>query len=425
MKFLRIGICALAVFGVATHGAVEEWARAVLETGAGLLFVSWAIQEYFTNREIVLSPLLPPLLALGLVALGQIVFHGTASPYDTRLELQLLLTYAIVLFLATQAFRTADHWRGFVWFVMFFAFIVAIFGILQHLTFNGKLYWFREMRYGGIPFGPYVNRNHFAGFAELVIPVALVPLVLGKVRRERWFAVAIFALLPIVAIFLSASRGGILSFAAELGVLALLLVLRRTGGPHVFAGGVVLLLAFLLVSWLGVRQILERFSSMQSLEVTVGKRASMRQDAWHIFREHPWTGTGLGTLPIVFPAYETQYDGKIVNHSHNDYLEMLADTGLAGALCCVWFLGALFFVSLQQLLITDNSFAAALHLSGLVACCGFLVHSLVDFNLHIPGNALLFFLMALLSTAPMPKNSYKRHLRANRQTQENISLISA
>ena len=68
---------------------------------------------------------------------------------------------------------------------MIFGFLVADFGILQHLTFNGKLYWFREMHYGGIPFGPYVNRNHFAGFAELFIPVALVPLMLGKVRRER------------------------------------------------------------------------------------------------------------------------------------------------------------------------------------------------------------------------------------------------
>ena len=425
MKFLRIGIFALVVFGVAAHGAAEDWARAVLETGAGLLFLAWAVQQYFAAREIVLSPLLPPLLALSLLALGQIVFHGTASAYDTRLELQLLLTYAVLLFLASQAFRTAEDWRGFLWFVMSFGFLVAIFGILQHLTFNGKLYWFREMHYGGIPFGPYVNRNHFAGFTELVIPVALVPLVLGKVRRERWFAVAIFALLPIGALFLSASRGGMLSFAAEIGVLALLMVLRRAGGRHVLAGGVVLLLAFLLVSWLGVRQILERFSSMQSLEVTVGKRATMRQDAWHMFRDHPWTGTGLGTLPLVFPAYESLYDGKIVNHAHNDYLEMLADTGLAGALCCTWYLGALFFVSLKQLLVTDNSFAAALHLSGLVACCGFLVHSLVDFNLHMPGNALLFFLMALLSTAHILPAPAKRHPRSNSETHENISLIRA
>jgi O-antigen ligase len=425
MKLLRIGIFALVVFGIAAHGGVEDWAKAVLETGAGLLFAVWAIQQYFADREIALSPLLPPLIALSLLALGQIVFHGTASAYHTRLELQLLLAYAVLLFLASQAFRTAEDWRGFVWFVMSFGFLVAIFGILQHLTFNGKLYWFREMHYGGIPFGPYVNRNHFAGFVELVIPVSLVPLMLGKVRRERWFAVSIFALLPIGALFLSASRGGILSFAAEIGVLGLLLVLRRAGGRHVLAGGLVLLLAFLLVSWLGVRQILERFSSMQSLEVTVGKRATMRQDAWHIFRDHPWTGTGLGTLPLVFPAYESLYDGKIVNHAHNDYLEMLADTGLAGALGCAWFLGVLFFVSLKQLLVTDSSFAAALHLSGLVACCGFLVHSLVDFNLHMPGNALLFFLMALLSTAQILPAPAKRQPRSKRETPENISLISA
>ena len=400
MRLLQIGLCAVLVFAIAAHGAVEDWARAMLETSAGLLFVFWAARAYVTREErVVISPLLPPLLALIFLGAAQLLFRGTASPYETRIELQLLIALTLLLFLATQAFRTADDWRFFVWFIMSLGFLVAIFGILQHLTFNGKLYWFREMHYGGIPFGPYVNRNHFAGFAELVIPVALVPLVLGKVRPERWFAVILLALLPLGALFLSASRGGIISFAAELGVLALLLVLRRAGGKHVLAGAVVLLVAFMLVSWLGVRQILERFSSMQSLEVSSGKRASMRLDTWHIFREHPLTGTGLGTLQTVFPAYETLYDAKVVNHSHNDYLEALAETGIVGAACCAWFLGALFFHSLRRLLLRDKSFSAALHLSGLVACSGFLVHSLVDFNLHIPGNALLFFLLANLATA--------------------------
>src|SRR5712672_1659128 len=241
MKFLRVGICALIVFGVAAHGAVENWAQAVLETGAALLFIAWSVRQYFTDREIVLSPLLLPLIALSLLALGQRAFRGTISPYDTRLDLQLLLTYAILLFLATQLFRTADDWRGFVWFIMSFGFLVAVFGILQHLTFNGKLYWFREMRSGGLPFGPYVNRNHFAGFAELVLPLALVPLVLGRVRRERWPVVGLFAVLPIGALFLSASRGGIVSFGAELSVLAMVMILRREMGKQLFAGGAVLL----------------------------------------------------------------------------------------------------------------------------------------------------------------------------------------
>jgi O-antigen ligase len=400
MRPLQFALCAVLVFAIAAHGSVEDWSRAVLESAAVLLFFYWAIRVVRTSEDrVLLSPLLPPLLVFLLLALGQILFRVTASAYDTRVELQLLVALTLLLFLFTQAFRTTEDWRWFVWFIMSLGFLVAVFGILQHLTFNGKVYWFREMRYGGIPFGPYVNRNHFAGFAELVIPIALVPLVLGKVRRERWFAVGILALFPVGALFLSASRGGIISFAAEMALLTLLLILRRSGGRHVLAGAMVLLFAFTLVSWLGVRQILERFSSMQALEATSGKRASMRLDTWHIFRAHPWFGTGLGTLQTVFPPYETLYDAKTVNHSHNDYLEALAETGILGGACCAWFLGALFFHSLRRLLLQDKSFSAALHLSGLVACTGFLVHSSVDFNLHIPGNALLFFLIANLATA--------------------------
>jgi O-antigen ligase len=408
MKLIRIGICALVVFGVASHGAVEDWARAVLEIGAALLFLVWAVRAYLTQeQQVIISPLLLPLAFLLLVGLVQWIFHRTASSYATRMELQLLLADILILFLAAQAFRTIQDWRGFVWFVMGFGFVVAIFGIMQHFTFNGKLYWFREIHYGGIPFGPYVNRNHFAGFAELIIPVSLVPLALGKVRRERWFLVSLFAVVPIGALFLSASRGGIVSFGVEAGVLLLWLLLRRTAGKHMLSAGAVLLLAFLMVSWLGVQQAVERFSSLQSLEVTVGKRASMRSDTWRIFLDHPWLGTGLGTLQIVFPRYETLYDGKIVNHAHNDYLEGLAETGLAGGLCCAWFLGVLLFDSLRRLSQPSGALTSTLQLSGLVACLGFLTHSLVDFNLHIPANALLFFLLANLATSevrqPIPQ----------------------
>jgi O-antigen ligase len=404
MKYLQVGICALIVFGVAAHGGVEDWARAVLETGAGLLFLAWSLWLYFNHEEQPhLSPLLPPLAALVLVALGQLFFRRTASPYSTRIELLLLLADLLVLFIAVQAFRTLEDWRGFVWFGMIFGFLVSLFAILQHLTSNGKLYWFREIRSGGIPFGPYVNRNHFAGFAELILPLALIPLVLGRVRRERWPVVGLFAVLPIGALFLSTSRGGIISFGAEIGVLALVIILRRTMGRQLLAGVAVLMVALLLVTWLGVGQILQRLSSVQLLEVTAGKRASMRGDTWRIFLDHPFSGTGLGTLQTVFPPYETLYDGKIVNHAHNDYLEALAETGILGGLCCAWFIAVLFAESLKRVRQFNNSFAGALQLAGLLACSGFLVHSLVDFNLHIPANAMLFFIMAHLATAQIPQ----------------------
>src|SRR5215472_7051354 len=418
MKFLRLGLCVLVSFAVAAHGAVEDWSRAVLETGVALLFLIWALRFYFNEKEQpVVSPLLPPLALFFLVGLGQWSFGAAASRYNTRIELLSVLAGLIFLFLCVQVFRTLQDWRAFVWFGMGLGFVVSVFAILQHLTSNGKLYWFREIRYGGMPFGPYVNRNHFAGFAELVFPLALVPLVLGRVRRQRLAVVALFAVMPIVARFLSASRGGIVIVGVQLGRLAYLLLRRRGLGKQLLGVATVLLAAVLMVTWLGVGQILERFSSFQSLEVTEGKRASMRRGTWHIFLDHPLAGTGLGTFQIVYPRYETLYDGKIVNHAHNDYLEALAETGLLGGLCYAWFLMVLLLKSLSRFRENDFSFAGALQLSGIVACAGFLVHALVDFNFHIPSNLWLFLIMAHLATAEIqqpplsaPSTHGRRHI---------------
>jgi len=400
MKLFRVGICVLLSFAVLAYGGVEEWSQAVLEVGFALLLVIWALRTYAWSTEVVaISPLLPPLLGFTFFVLIQLIFHRTASVYDTRMQLQLLIAYIILLVLLPQSYYRTNHWRGLLWFLMSLGFFVSVFAILQHLTFNGKLYWFRVMRSGGEPFGPYVNRNHFAGFAEVLIPVALVPLVLGKVRRERLFLVGLFAVVPMVALLLSASRGGIVSFAVQMVILFSLLLVRRLRSRYMLAGGVLVLCAMLAVSWIGVQQVLNRFSSYQAMDVSMGKRASMRHDTLRIILDHPILGTGLGTLQMVFPPYESLYDAKVVNHTHNDYLEALAETGVAGGIGCLWFLGVLIVESVKGLKDLGGSFEAALNLSGLVGCCGLLVHSLVDFNLHIPANALLFFVSAHLATA--------------------------
>jgi O-antigen ligase len=414
MKFVRIGICALVAFGVLAHGGVEDWARAVFEIGIAVLFLAWAAWFYLHSEEtILISPLLPPMVGFLLVVVAQLLFSTSASPYHTHQEFMLLLADVIMVFLAVQAFRTLEDWRGFVWSLMIFGFVVAVFGILQHLTFNGKLYWFREMHYGGIPFGPFVNRNHFAGFAELFIPMALVPLMLGKVRRERWLIVGLFAVVSIGSLFLAASRGGIVSLAVEVVVVVIWMSLRRMGPKQLLGAAAVLIAALSMVSWLGVKEIAQRFSTLKAMEASSGKRAAMRRGSWRIFLDNPWMGTGLGTLQTVFPPYETLYDGRIVNHAHNDYLEALAETGIVGGVCCGLYLGLLLFHSSRQLSAGNASFAAVLNLSGLVACAGFLVHSLFDFNLHLPANAQLFFLAATLATSTIvpsvPVTSRHRH----------------
>lgn len=135
----------------------------------------------------------------------------------------------------------------------------------------------------------------------------------------------------------------------------------------------------------------------------------MYKDTWRIFADHRWLGTGLGTMQFVYSRYESRYDGYIVDHAHNDYLELLADTGIAGGFCGIAFIVLLFRQGFSNLREATTSFSVAFHSATLAACSGLLLHSGVDFNLHIPSNALLFFLIAFTGSSPLPDQ--KREVR--------------
>jgi O-antigen ligase len=411
MSSIRTGICVLVAFAVLAHGAVEPWSEAVLEMGATVLLLVWSWKALTDSElKLVWNPLLWPLLGFWLVAALQLAIGISPVPFLTRLELLKYSALLALFFLCVQSYRTRAHWRNFVWFLLSLGFAVSLFGILQHFTFNGKLYWVRELQFGGIPFGPYVNRNHFAGLMELLIPPGLAIQILGGERRDQLPLVTLFTLLPIGALFLSASRGGIISLVAEVGFLTILIVARRREKKVLVAAALIITLAAILVSWLGIGAALDRFATYQKLETSEGRRVEMAHDSLRIFQDHRVLGTGLGTLQEVFPLYETYYDGLIVNHSHNDYAEALAETGVIGGLCGLVFLVILFGMSWRILKVGGDPRSFAYHAGALVACLGLLVHAGVDFNFHIPSNALIFLLQSALATSvfpalPLPRGS--------------------
>lgn len=403
MKAIRVGICVLLAFSVIAHGAVEAWSEATLEVGAAVLLLWWGfLWASGTVPRVRWSWLLTAFTGLWTIALVQYAGHLSTVMFLTKIEILKLSALGILFFLALQAFKTLEDWRGFVWFLLALGFVVSVFGILQYFTFNGKLYWFRELRYGGIPFGPYVNRNHFAGLIELIVPSGLAVLLMRAIPREKLALIAVLTLLPVGALFLAASRGGLIAFFLEFVLVGILTFRRRPDRNEIIAGAGVLVVAAALVAWLGVGPVLDRFEQYRVLEVTEARRAEVMRDSFRIFLDHPLLGTGLGTLQEVFPRYETLYDGLVVNHSHNDYVEGLAETGAIGGLFGILFLAALFWGAWQQLIVSKSAMDSALHIGALAACCGLLVHSFVDFNLHIPSNAFLFLLQATLATSATP-----------------------
>ena len=404
MTAIRVGIGFLVAFAVLSHGAVEVWSQSVLEIGAALLFLLWGFLAVRQRQvEIHWNPLLAPLLGLVGFVLVQWFFGLSVYPYLTKVEFLKLAAYIVLVFLAVQSFRNSKQMRPLIWFLVIFGFAVALFGIVQFLTFNDKLYWLRPLRYGGSPFGPYVNRNHFAGLMELIIPLGLAILFYRAVRRDKLPLVGLFTIVPIGALFLSASRAGILSFCFQLGLLAYLVWARQSGRKQLPLATGVILLAGAFVVWLGVGPTWDRFARLWAQDFSQERRLMMLEDSWRIFLDHPGAGTGAGTLVTVYPQYASFDDGRVVDHAHNDYLELLAETGIVGGLCALGFVVLLFRRALMNLQSDQSAFILAARTGALVACSGLLLHSLVDFNLHIPSNALLFALLACLATSSLER----------------------
>lgn len=414
MKSLRAGLCVLFAFCVLAHGAVEVWSVSLLEIGSAALLLVWAIGVYRSGEaKVIWNVLNWPLLGFIAIGLLQLLFRGTAYPFLTHTELLRLIAYFMVFFLTAQAFRDRSSLEGLAWFLILLCFAVSLLGIIQHFTSEDKIYWFREPAEGGAIFGPYVNRNHFAGFLELVLPVGLALMAFRGIRRDLFPLVTLLTAVPVSALILSGSRGGIIGFAFEIAVLALLVRSRRArGGPHMAGVTIVALAAVALIAWVGAGKAIERFSTLKPSEVTLDRRVSMFRGAIHIFLDHPIKGSGLGTLVAVYPRYETLYDGKVVDHAHDDYVETLADTGLLGGLCGMAFLWLLYREARKNFEAEQGHFSRGLHAAAVVALSGMLLHSFLDFNLHIPSNALLFLLQAYIATsAALPTEARTTHHR--------------
>ena len=403
MSVLRIGLCFLIAFSVLAFGAVEVWSGSVVEIGAAALFVFWALLAY-RNPGVTIqwNPLNWPLLGLIGIGLFQLLFRGTAYPFLTRTELLKLAAYFLIFFLVAQAFRTRRDLSGLAWFVIAFCFLISVLAIIQFFTSGGEIYWLSQYKVQGEPFGPYVNRNHFAGFVELTLPIGLALMAFRGVQRELFPLTTLLTIVPISALVHTGSRGGIISFVFEAGILVLLVQNRRAWHRGaVMVGAIVALAALAFMAWVGTGRAIERFSGLKSPEVTLSRRTSMSRGAAHIFLDHPVKGSGLGTLVDVYPRYETAYDGKVVDHVHNDYIELLAETGLLGGLCGFGFLWLLYRDARKVFAAEQGRFSSGLHAGAIVAVSGLLLHSFVDFNLHIPANALLFLLQACVATSPV------------------------
>jgi len=497
-RIIRGGLVALIGFTPLAYGTVEPWSIAIMEWGVVSLLLVFLLSRFYPGRDHratssnaarprLLHLAVPIGLFITLCVLQTVplpirwlraVSPGSARMYESvdfgswertedktetvrqvrddpllltqereqrpisvnpgRTEGRtVLLATLVALFFLVGKWADEERAVSILRWVVVVAFLVSMFGLVQLLTWNGRIYWVRRVPvvsgFSPSAFGPFVNHDHFAGYVEMAIPVAL-SLVFWLVDRRRrpepsarpsstgpgWSAsllgglgddrgrvgkglLALFAaVILIVSLFFSLSRAGILSAFISATVLVALLC-RRTASK-VLRWSMALALPLVVVSliyFIGAETVKKQLGTYGNLS---GESSfQLRAIIWQrIVRELPayvWLGSGLGTFEDSFAPLTPAGSGKRWDRAHNDYLQLLWETGAVGG---VLFLAgvAVFVKRFWWPALRDFRHPIEVFRVGIaVALMSIALHSTVDFCLQIGANGFLCALLAGLIVA--------------------------
>jgi len=360
-------------------------------------------------------------------------FTISMERYQTVSHLLLLVTYLTAFFLTLFLCRDRNAKKRLVFALVSLGAFEALYGLIQYLTGWQQIFAYVKKYYLEEATGTYINRNHFAGFLEMILPFVIVlalrwTYLLSKntsgragtfrklVSRTELVSVVFWLFLAIVilaALVLSRSRMGIISALVSL-VAILALAGTSTVGPRARAAvAAVFFFGVLgLVAWIGSDPVMSRFETLgQEYNLSGQSRVSIWHDTLGLIRQHPFLGTGLGSFFVAYTSVQTAFLNLLVEHAHCDYLEVATELGLPGAILVF---GSIFWVlaqSARRYGKLEERFDKAVSLACIGSIGAILVHSLADFNLYIPANALLFtMILAMAWSSAHPESRPRREI---------------
>lgn len=401
---LLYGTFGLLMFGPLAFGAVEPWSIFVLELGALTLTLLWLAKQWIDGEiDIVWNPLFLPMASFAVLISVQLGFGLSAYRHDTISQAMLYCAYAMLGFVATQSLVRSSQARRIAAILAVYGFALAAFALIQGVAPNGKIFWMRQPRMGGWIYGSYVNHNHYAGLMELLIPIPLIIAVSHFAEEKQRVAAGIAAAIMVGTVFLSGSRGGMLGILVELIVFGVVVFRKQRGIRIALAAAAFAIFVVGLLTWLGGKEVSSRVASISTearSEISGGMRLSIDRDGFQMFRHKPVLGWGLGTFPVVYPQFRSFYTNFFVNEAHNDYLQLLAETGLCGFGVLIWFLIVLYRRSLRKIGNWNSDVSSAATFTCFLSFTGILIHSFFDFNLQVPANAAIFYVFCSVAAAP-------------------------
>jgi len=408
-RWCERGILALVlgvlVFSTLAMGATRLQEFLVVQLLTLSALVLWVVRVWVDERP---KFILPPMSWAVLVFSGYAIarYFGAQVEYVAREEVLRILVYASLFFLVLNNLHRQESTQ-IIGFTMFgVATAISFYAFYQFITKSDFVYDY-QTGYKGRGSGTFICPNHLGGFLEMLLPMALAYTFIGRGKPLTKILLGYMALIMVAGIAVTVSRGSAIAAGIGLAVMAVLLLMQRSFRIH----GFVLLAALFIGGYLVATNsnfFQERFKlalSPDRLDLNI--RMDMWDSAYRMWRDHLWLGVGPAHFDELFKIYRPADVQLQADRVHNDYLNTLTDWGIVGS--------AIILIALGMLAVgiikvwrhvqrgdrafssnTSDKFAFVMGAScGLVAIA---VHSLVDFNMHIPANAILAVtLMAMLT----------------------------
>lgn len=426
-RILEFGLLAAIFLAAGGMGGTPPIPRSLAEI---LLFALGLL--YLVTAPSTAPRAFAKLLPLPLALCAWIAFQWFASrrgeigldPYSIESRGLVVVACFVAFFLALEASRERAARTRFVLALIALGLLESFYGLAQY--FGGWQYiWNTPRRYYlGSASGTFINHNHFAGLLEMILPLALALALyhaqkarsharprsrgeflgdLGRPHLLKCLLLLLASTILFLGIFFSFSRMGMISMLASLALLAAAVLLGRSRNPQPVGFIIVLVVCGIATAaWLGAAPVVEHFEALahgDPLERGAEGRRVLWSDALKLVGAHPFAGSGLGCFEIAFASVQSAELDYTIDHAHNDYLEFAVELGLPAA---ALLFAAFFWLvarALQAAYLARSGLSRAHALGAACGVSALLVHSLADFNLQIPANALVFSALLGLGSA--------------------------
>ncbi len=414
LSFILIFI--LVVYATLAYGAVHQPVLVLSYAMILLLAGFWGWDSISKGQlRYSRSLLQAPLLLLAVYGLFQTVPFGylpaeagigqigrtiSLEPNSTLVAALHMLLLCIFLGACLAYLDTAARLRRIVHVLTIFGFVYAFYAILQSVLSPDKIYGLYDPA-AAVPFGSFVNRHNFAAMIEMLISIPLGLLFVGAVMPDKRLLYVVAVLLMGSALLLSGSRGGLVALGLQL-IFVVLISSRASAHRRT---GLKVALSLLLVLgviagaiFTGGDTSLTRFADSAVRQNISSDRFEIWSITLKVIGDNLPFGTGLGAYATAFTKFDTAAGLARVEQAHNDYLQIVSDSGLVGLVLGGLFLFLLVREGLRHT-VTTNTFRRGIAVGAFTACFGVLVHSMFDFVLHVTAVSLMFLLMMAVLVA--------------------------